>query len=235
MNNHILVATASPHPSPPSPVKSAEGVSSEERAAAAEVDLDTRGDWDNVGNEGNFPRERGKRRKRSLSAQIIIQPGAVIYGRQAGSSGQLHRPSRPSPLHPGDPLVGEGREAGHTQTVPMSCPLCCLLARPNISALCPALAHFHPGMCGCNASPCPVSQPAGAIQLRLKSSPLPGTRKAPDNLSCPLHAPSPSSSGYGAASPPPGSPPYSSPNPCPAGLQPLSCGNEFTQVSGPGD
>lgn len=46
----------------------------------AEVDLDIQGDWDNVGNEGNFPRERGKRRKRSLSAQIIIKPGVVIYG-----------------------------------------------------------------------------------------------------------------------------------------------------------
>lgn len=48
----------------------------------AQVDLDLRGDWDLVGNEGNFPRERGKRRKRSLSAQIIIKLGVVIYGRQ---------------------------------------------------------------------------------------------------------------------------------------------------------
>lgn len=84
----------------------------------AEVDLDLRGDRDLVGNEGNFPRERGKRRKRSLSAQIIIKLGVVIYGRQAGSSG-LHRPSRLSPPHrraPRDPLVGEAvKPAGAAQ------------------------------------------------------------------------------------------------------------------------
>lgn len=91
-------------------------MSSEEQAAALpEADLDIWGDRDNVGNEGNFPRGRGKRRKRSLSAQIIIKPGGLIYGRRAGSSG-LAAPSCLSPLCPGDPLVGEAvRLAGAAQ------------------------------------------------------------------------------------------------------------------------
>lgn len=86
--------------SPPSPVKVGRG-SWLRRVGGdvAQVDLDMRGDQGNVGNEGNFPRERGKRRKRSLSAQIIIKPGVVIYGGQAGSSG-LHCPSRLGPPVP---------------------------------------------------------------------------------------------------------------------------------------
>lgn len=105
----------------PSLVEVGWGTSSQEQAVAlAEGDLDMRGDRDNVGNEGNFPRERGKRRKRSLSAQIIIKPGVVIYGRQAGSSG-LHLPSRLHPWCPQRPAGGGGGEASGRRPAPKLC------------------------------------------------------------------------------------------------------------------
>lgn len=78
LDDHVLVPPSPRAPARP-PAQLVEGARSEKRAAAlAAADLDTRGDWGNVGNEGNFPRERGKKGKRSLSAQIIIQPGVAI-------------------------------------------------------------------------------------------------------------------------------------------------------------
>lgn len=84
----------------------------------AQVDLDLRGDWDLVGNEGNFPRERGKRRKRSLSAQIIIKLGVVIYGRQPAPLVSTAPPVSAPPHRraPRDPLMGEAvKPAGAAQ------------------------------------------------------------------------------------------------------------------------
>ena len=117
-NNSIPVASTLVRPSPPSLRGSRPP--REAGCGVAEVDLDMRGDWDNVGNEGNVPRERGKRRERSLSASIIIKHGVVIYGQQAGSSG-LCRPSPLSPSCPRRPAGGGGREASGRRPAPRPC------------------------------------------------------------------------------------------------------------------
>lgn len=142
-NDRLLGASTFGHPSLPS----RSGSRPREPAGragcgVAEVGLDMRGDGDNVGNEGNFPRERGKRRERSLSAQIIIKHGSVIYGERAGSSG-LCAPPVAVPCAPETHWWGRqrGQQAPpSTQAllcVPGTEPLCapspdvCYLGRPH--------------------------------------------------------------------------------------------------------
>lgn len=165
-----------------------------------------------------------------------MPPGVGIYGGRAGSSRPAHRASHPGRWPPETRGCG-GSEAGHTRASPTSGQLCRLLACPQ--HLCPAPdrsaprrypRHTRLGTWNHGAGPPPVPHPVGLLSSSwLKSSlRFVGVSRPRTPSPAPSTAPSSTSSDYGAASPPPRSPPCSWPTHCPACRGPK---RELTQVS----